>query len=54
MTEEEEQIAFRQWMKDWGSQFNGLPQNALWQIYISMDLSNRLEFLQEAKRGGRK
>lgn len=52
MTKEEEQIAFNQWLKDWGDNFNGMPKKALWQIYRSMDLSNRLEFLQEAKGNG--
>lgn len=52
MTEEEEQIAFNQWLEDWGNQFKGLvSKTALWQIYISMDLSNRLEFLQKARKG---
>lgn len=50
MTDEEEQIAFKQWIKDWGNNFKGMPKKALWQIYISMDLENRKEFLEEARR----
>jgi hypothetical protein len=49
MTEEEEQIAFKQWGKDWGDNFKGMPKNALWQIYRNMDLENRKEFLEESK-----
>ena len=49
MTEEEEQIAFKQWCKDWGDNFKGMPKSVLWQIYRSMDLENRKEFLEESK-----
>ena len=49
MTKEEEQIAFKQWCKDWGDNFKGMPKNVLWQIYRSMDLENRKEFLEESK-----
>ena len=50
MTEEEEQIAFNQWVKDWEDNFKGMPKSALWQIYRSMDFENRKEFLEEARR----
>lgn len=50
MTEEEEQIAFNQWIKDWGDNFKGMPRSALWYVYRSMDLENRKEFLEEARR----
>lgn len=49
MTEEEEQIAFNQWVKDWGGNFPNMSRKALYQVYRSMDEENRLEFLQEAK-----
>ena len=49
MTDEEEQIAFKQWCKDWGDNFKGMPKSVLWQIYRSMDLENRKEFLEESK-----
>lgn len=49
MTDEEENIAFNQWVKDWGSNFPNMPRKALYQVYRSMDKENRLEFLAEAK-----
>lgn len=50
MTDEEEQIAFKQWVEDWGDQFPGASKEVLWSIYRSMDLENRKEFLEEARR----
>ena len=52
MTNTEECIAFVQFKKDWGNQFPGLSNKGLFGIYRSMDLENRLEFLEEAKRSG--
>lgn len=52
MTDEEEGIAFEQWKKDWGHNFKGMSSYALFQVYRSMDLDNRMEFLEEAKRTG--
>lgn len=52
MTDSEECIAFVQYKKDWGNQFPGLSDTGLFRIYRSMDLENRLEFLEEAKRNG--
>lgn len=49
MTDKEEQIAFKQWIKDCGNNFKGMSRNVLWQIYRSMDLENRKEFLEEAR-----
>lgn len=49
MTDEEEQIAFKQWIKDWGNNFKGMTKKTLWKIYVSMDLENRKEFLEEAR-----
>lgn len=48
MTDKEEQIAFKKWIKDWGEHFKGMSKDALWYIYRSMDEENRLEFLKEA------
>ena len=50
MTDEEEQIAFEQWIKDWGDHFKGMDKNTLWYVYRSMDLENRKEFLEEARK----
>ena len=50
MTEEEDKIAFNQWVKDWGHHFPGMPKDALYYIYRSMDEENKLEFLEEARR----
>lgn len=52
MTDEEEGIAFEQWKKDWGHNFPGVSNCALFSIYRSMDLDCRLEFLEESKRTG--
>lgn len=52
MTDEEEGIAFEQWKKDWGKNFCGMNDYALFHIYRTMDLDCRLEFLEEAKRTG--
>lgn len=49
MTDEEEQIAFKQWVEDWGDQFPATSKKVLWSIYRSMDLENRKEFLEEAR-----
>ena len=49
MTDKEEQIAFEQWIKDWGDHFKGIGKDTLWYIYRSMDEENRKEFLEEAK-----
>lgn len=49
MTDEEEQIAFKQWVEDWGDQFDGMNKYLLWYVYRSMDLENRKEFLEEAR-----
>lgn len=49
MTDEEEKIAFEQWVKDWGS---NMPKDTLWYVYRSMDEENRNEFLEEARRKG--
>lgn len=50
MADEEEQIAFNQWLIDWGDNFKGMPKDTLWYVYRSMDLENRKEFLEEARR----
>jgi hypothetical protein len=50
MTDKEEQIAFEQWIKDWGDRFSNMPKDTLWYIYRSMDEDNRIEFLEEAKK----
>lgn len=50
MTKEEEQFAFKQWLKDWGNQFPGMSKDALFQVYRSMDLDCRKEFLEEYRR----
>ena len=53
MTDEEEKIAFEQWLKDWGDNFPNMPKkNTLWYVYRSMDEDNRIEFLEEARRKG--
>lgn len=48
MTKEEDNIAFNQWLKDHGHNFPGMPKNALYQVYRSMDEANKREFLEEA------
>lgn len=48
MTKEEDNIAFNQWLKDHGHNFPGMPKNALYQVYRSMDEENKREFLEEA------
>ena len=54
MTDEEEQIAFKQWLKDWRYMFpETMTKQALWQVYRTMDLENRIEFLEEAKKCNR-
>lgn len=50
MTDEEEQIAFNQWLKDWDEHFRGMPKSSLLYVYRSMDEANRQEFLEEARR----
>lgn len=50
MTEEEDKIAFNQWLKDHGHNFPGMSKDTLYYVYRSMDLENKLEFLEEAKR----
>lgn len=52
MTDEEEKIAFEQWVKDWGDHFPNMPKDTLWYVYRSMDEENRIEFLEEARRKG--
>ena len=50
MTDKEELIAFKQWIKDWGNRFSNMPKDTLWYVYRSMDEDNRIEFLEEAKK----
>ena len=50
MTDEEEKIAFEQWLKDWGHNFPGIPKSSLYYVYRSMDEENRREFLEEVRR----
>lgn len=50
MTDKEEQIAFKQWVKDWGYMFGTMSKESLWLVYRSMDEENRKEFLDEARR----
>lgn len=50
MTDAEDQIAFNQWLKDHGHNFPGMPKDTLYYVYRSMDLANKLEFLEEARR----
>lgn len=49
MTEEEDKIAFEQWLKDWGyKSFPAMPKSALYYVYRTMDEENKREFLEEA------
>lgn len=51
MTDEEEKIAFEQWLKDyWGDNLSPMLRSGLYFVYRSMNESNRREFLEEAKR----
>jgi len=51
MTEEEDKIAFEQWIKDHGHHFPGMKKDTLYYIYRSMDEENKREFLEEAQGG---
>lgn len=48
MTEEEDKIAFEQWLKDHGHNFPGMKKDTLYYVYRSMDEKNKREFLEEA------
>ena len=37
MTEEEDKIAFEQWLKDHGHHFPGMKKDTLYYVYRSMD-----------------
>lgn len=50
MTEEEDKIAFEQWIKDHGHNFPGMNKDTLYYVYRSMDEENKREFLEEALR----
>ena len=50
MTDEEDKIAFEQWLKDWGyKSFPTMPKSTLYYVYRSMDEENKREFLEEAR-----
>ena len=50
MNEEEDKIAFNQWLKDHGHHFPGMKKDTLYYVYRSMDEENKREFLEEALR----
>jgi hypothetical protein len=50
MTEEEDKIAFEQWVKDHGHHFPGMKKDTLYRIYCSIDEEYKREFLEKALR----